>query len=203
MPPTRFRNWTELDAETQAQLSANAESIARRLEPRLKAFVQFESGRTELRSSVLAGMPYAAKDLFVSATRMPHGGLAQPLPMTNIPKATVLDLLDRAGARRIGYTVMTELAYERWGYNSRHGHVGNPWNPEFITGGSSSGSAAAVASGSVVVALGSDTGGSLTYPGALLRYHRVETDVRCRLNSWSSAAGAEPRHDRTSGAQRI
>jgi hypothetical protein len=70
MGSTRFRNWTELEAETQAQLSANAESIARRLEPRLKAFVQFESGRTELRSSVLAGMPYAAKDLFVSATRM-------------------------------------------------------------------------------------------------------------------------------------
>jgi aspartyl-tRNA(Asn)/glutamyl-tRNA(Gln) amidotransferase subunit A len=52
--------------------------------------------------------------------------------MTNIPKATVLDLLDRAGARRIGYTVMTELAYEPSGYNSRHGHVGNPWNPDAL-----------------------------------------------------------------------
>jgi aspartyl-tRNA(Asn)/glutamyl-tRNA(Gln) amidotransferase subunit A len=179
MGSTRFRNWTELEAETQAQLSANAESIARRLEPRLKAFVQFESGRAELRSSVLAGMPYAAKDLFVSATRMPHGGLAQPLPMTNIPKATVLDLLDRAGARRIGYTVMTELAYEPSGYNSRHGHVGNPWNPEFITGGSSSGSAAAVASGSVVVALGSDTGGSLRIPAHC-----------CGVTAWKPTHGA-------------
>ena len=179
MPPTRFRNWTELDAETQAQVSANAESIARRLEPRLKAFVQFERAPTAQRSAVLAGMPYAAKDLFVSATRMPHGGLAQPLPMTNIPRATVLDLLDRADARRIGYTAMTELAYEPSGYNSRDGHVGNPWNPEFITGGSSSGSASAVASGSVVVALGSDTGGSLRIPAHC-----------CGITAWKPTYGA-------------
>src|SRR5262245_1088797 len=179
MPSTRFRNWIELDAETQSQVSANAESIARRLEPRLKAFVQFEREPTTPWSAVLAGMPYAAKDLFISATRMPYGGLAQPLPVTNIPKATVLVLLDRAGARRIGYTAMTEIAYEPSGYNSRHGHVGNPWNPDFITGGSSSGSAAAVASGSVVVALGSDTGGSLRIPAHC-----------CGITAWKPTYGA-------------
>ena len=179
MPSTRFRNWIELDAETQSQVSANAESIARRLEPRLKAFVQFEREPTTPWSAVLAGMPYAAKDLFISATRMPYGGLAQPLPVTNIPKATVLVLLDRAGARRIGYTAMTEIAYEPSGYNSRHGHVGNPWNPDYITGGSSSGSAAAVASGSVVVALGSDTGGSLRIPAHC-----------CGITAWKPTYGA-------------
>jgi aspartyl-tRNA(Asn)/glutamyl-tRNA(Gln) amidotransferase subunit A len=179
MPSTRFRNWIELDAETQARVSANAESIARRLEPRLKAFVQFERAPTTPWSAVLAGMPYAAKDQFVSATRMPHGGLAQPLPMTNIPNATVLDLFDRASARRIGYTAMTELAYEPSGYNSHHGHVGNPWNPEFISGGSSSRSAAAVASGSVVVALGSDTGGSLRIPAHC-----------CGITAWKPTYGA-------------
>jgi aspartyl-tRNA(Asn)/glutamyl-tRNA(Gln) amidotransferase subunit A len=76
----------------------------------------------------------------------------------------VLDQLDRAGARRIGYTAMTELAYEPSGYNALHGPPKNPWNFEFITGGSSSGSAVAVASGSAVFALGSDTGGSLRIP---------------------------------------
>ena len=127
----------------------------------------------------LGGMPYAAKDIFVSDTRMPRGGLAGPPPMADVRQATVLDLLDRAGGRRIGYTAMTELAYEPSGYNAVHGRVGNPWNPEFISGGSSSGSAAAVASGSVVVALGSDTGGSLRIPAHC-----------CGVTGWKPTYGA-------------
>jgi aspartyl-tRNA(Asn)/glutamyl-tRNA(Gln) amidotransferase subunit A len=132
-------------------------------------------------------MPYAAKDMFISATHSPHGGLAQSLPMERSPQATVLDQLDRAGARRIGYTAMTELAYEPSGYNAVHGAPKNPWNFEFITGGSSSGSAVAVASGSAVFALGSDTGGSLRIPAHC-----------CGVTSWKptygviSLAGAMP-----------
>ena len=112
----------------------------------------------------LDGMPYAAKDIFVSASRVPHGGFGPALPMTKAHKRPMLDLLDRAGGRRIGYTAMTELAYEPSGYNAVQERARNPWNLDFISGGSSSGSAAAVASGSVVVALGSDTGGSLRIP---------------------------------------
>ncbi len=124
-------------------------------------------------------MPYAAKDIFLSATRVPHGGLARPLPMMKGAQAIVLDLLDRAGGRRIGYTAMTELAYEPSGYNAVHGRVGNPWNLDFISGGSSSGSAAAVASGSAVVALGSDTGGSLRIPAHC-----------CGVTAWKPSYGA-------------
>ena len=124
-------------------------------------------------------MPYAAKDIFLSATRMPHGGLSQPPLMMEGAQATVLDLLDRAGGRRIGYTAMTELAYEPSGYNAVHGRVGNPWNVDFISGGSSSGSAAAVASGSVVFALGSDTGGSLRIPAHC-----------CGVTAWKPSYGA-------------
>src|SRR5262249_57542355 len=113
---------------------------------------------------VLGGMPYASKDMFVSNTRFPHGGLAQALPMDTSQQAEVLDLLDRAGAHRIGTTAMTELAYEPSGYNAVHGAPKNPWNFDYVTGGSSSGSAVAVASGSAVFALGSDTGGSLRLP---------------------------------------
>jgi aspartyl-tRNA(Asn)/glutamyl-tRNA(Gln) amidotransferase subunit A len=164
MTPMRFRDWAELDAAKHAQVSASAEDFARRLEPRLKAFAEFESRTTITGRGALDGMPYAAKDIFISATRMPHGGLAQPLPMPNPRRAPALGLLDGAGGRCIGYTAMTELAYEPSGYNAVHGPVRNPWNLDFITGGSSSGSAAAVASGSVVVALGSDTGGSLRIP---------------------------------------
>ena len=124
--------------------------FARKLEPQLKAFVEFERGAIKARG-VLDAITYAAKDMFISATRLPHGGLGQPLPLERSPQAIVLDQLDRAGARRIGYTAMTELAYEPSGYNAVDGPPKNPWNFEFITGGSSSGSAAAVASGSAVL----------------------------------------------------
>ncbi len=124
-------------------------------------------------------MPYAAKDIFLSGTRMPHGGLSQPPLLIEGAEAAVLDLLDRAGGRRVGYTTMTELAYEPSGYNAVYGRVGNPWNIDFISGGSSSGSAAAVASGSVVVALGSDTGGSLRIPAHC-----------CGVTAWKPSSGA-------------
>jgi aspartyl-tRNA(Asn)/glutamyl-tRNA(Gln) amidotransferase subunit A len=174
----RFCDWAELDAAEHARGSASAGDFARRLEPRLNAFVAFESGAITPALGVLDGMPYAAKDIFVSATRVPHGGLAQPLPMIKGTQAAVLNLLDRAGGRRIGYTAMTELAYEPSGYNAVNGRVSNPWNLEFISGGSSSGSAAAVASGSVVAALGSDTGGSLRIPAHC-----------CGITAWKPSHG--------------
>jgi aspartyl-tRNA(Asn)/glutamyl-tRNA(Gln) amidotransferase subunit A len=93
----------------------------------------------------------------------------------------VLHLLDDAGGRLIGYTAMSELAYEPSGYNAGRGRVGNPWNLDFISGGSSSGSAAAVASGSAVIALGSDTGGSLRIPAHC-----------CGVSAWKPSYGTIP-----------
>jgi aspartyl-tRNA(Asn)/glutamyl-tRNA(Gln) amidotransferase subunit A len=175
----RFRDWTDLGAAEHAQLSASAGDFARSLEPRLNAFVAFEGGDNPPTRGVLDGMPYAAKDIFRSATRMPHGGLSTPPLMMEGAQAAVLDLLDRAGGRRVGYTAMTELAYEPSGYNAVHGRVGNPWNVDFISGGSSSGSAAAVASGAVFFALGSDTGGSLRIPAHC-----------CGVTAWKPSYGA-------------
>ncbi len=57
----------------------------------------------------------------------------------------------------------------------------NPWNPDHIPGGSSSGSGAAVAAGLVRMAMGSDTGGSIRGPAELLRHDRPEADLRPRL----------------------
>src|SRR5215470_1015057 len=156
----RFQNWTALDASARAGKRSGAVAYAQALEPRLHAFVAFRA-ETSFAPGPLNGLPYAAKDLFFAPDRAPMGGLAAPLPPA--PHADVLSRLDAAGGLRIGYTAMTELAYEPSGYNAR-GRVRNPWNPDFIAGGSSSGSAAAVASGSVVVALGSDTAGSLRIP---------------------------------------
>ena len=176
----RFPDWASLDAAERAQVSAQAGDFARALDAQLKAYVAFENTITPAKG-VLGGMPYASKDMFVSRTRKPHGGLSQPLPMPSAQQAEVLTLLDRAGALRVGITAMTELAYEPSGYNAVHGAPKNPWNFDYVTGGSSSGSAVAVASGSVVFALGSDTGGSLRIPAHC-----------CGVTSWKPTYGAVP-----------
>lgn len=74
--------------------------------------------------------------------------------------------LDKAGALDLGRLNTVEFALGTTGHNSITGNVRNPWNPDHITGGSSNGSAAAVAAGLVPAALGSDTGGSVRLPAA-------------------------------------
>ncbi len=177
----RFPDWADLDASERARISTHAAAFARALDAQLNAFVAFEAPPVAPLPGVLGGMAYAAKDMFVSSNRSPHGGLARPLALGGERPSAVLDLLDSAGACRIGYTAMTELAYEPSGYNAVHGPVRNPWNFDFITGGSSSGSAVAVASGSAVVALGSDTGGSLRIPAHC-----------CGVTAWKPTYGAVP-----------
>ena len=150
---------------------------ARQLEPLLNAFVTFcEPASTP---GKLKGLPYAAKDIFAAPDRQPCGGLGAPLPPMDSRYADVLRRLDQAGAARIGYTALTEIAYEPSGYNSVHGRVRNPWNLDFVSGGSSSGSAAAVASMTVTIALGSDTGGSLRIPAHC-----------CGITGWKPTWGA-------------
>lgn len=177
----RFRDWAALDAAARARERGNAVAYAQALEPRLNAFVAFREQAHALSPGALDGMPYAAKDMFVAPDRWPNGGLASPLPMAVLPHAEVLQRLDAAGGYRIGTTAMTELAYEPSGCNAVHGRVKNPWNLDFISGGSSSGSAAAVASGSVVLALGSDTGGSLRIPAHA-----------CGVTAWKPTYGTVP-----------
>src|ERR1044072_5577389 len=135
---------------------------AQRLDAALNAFVAFSTSTAK--PGKLKRWTYAAKDIFAAPDRKPCGGLGAPLPPMDCRYADVLRALDDAGAARIGYTALTEIAYEPSGYNSVHGRVRNPWNLDFISGGSSSGSAAAVASMTVTIALGSDTGGSLRIP---------------------------------------
>src|SRR5262245_31900944 len=103
----RFQDWIKLDTAERAQLSASSIEFARKLEPQLKAFVEFERGAIKARG-VLDAITYAAKDMFVSATRLPRGGLAQPLPLEQSPQAPVLDQRDRARAHRIRVRQMTQ-----------------------------------------------------------------------------------------------
>jgi aspartyl-tRNA(Asn)/glutamyl-tRNA(Gln) amidotransferase subunit A len=77
-----------------------------------------------------------------------------------------LERLDAAGFADLGRLNMSEFAYGPTGHNEHFGDCRNPWNPDHITGGSSSGSGAAVAARLIFGALGSDTGGSVRLPAA-------------------------------------
>src|SRR5262249_10081315 len=149
----RIPDWPTLDATARRKLSLTAPERARRLEPRLNAFVSIEDHLPGV-DGKLGGLPYAAKDIFRTASHRPTGGLATPTDVAVDGETDLLARLDGASARRVGFTALPELAYEPSGYNHARGRVRNPWNPDFVAGGSSSGSAGAAAGGGVLGARG-------------------------------------------------
>ena len=115
----------------------------------------------------LHGMPFAAKDLFFTkGIRTTCGSkiLADFVPRYD---AAVIEKLFSAGAILLGKLNMHEFAYGTTSVNPHYGAVRNPWNRERITGGSSGGSAAALACSFAPLTLGTDTGGSIRIPAAL------------------------------------
>jgi amidase len=136
---------------------------------RFNAFVaRIENAPGSAGNGPLADLTLAVKDIFdVAGQRTGCGNpqkLAEAQPAGKTAPA-VQKLLD-AGARIIGRTQTDELAYSLMGQNAHYPHPVNPVAPDRVTGGSSSGSAAAVAGGLVDVATGSDTGGSIRAPAS-------------------------------------
>jgi aspartyl-tRNA(Asn)/glutamyl-tRNA(Gln) amidotransferase subunit A len=160
----RIRNWSELGESAQRRRRNTSRRHAAVLGPALNAFVEIVPPAGSGIAGLLNGMPYDAKDMFRTPTRDPGCGFGSNAGFAIEGFSDPIARLSAAGADLIGFTNMTELAYEPSGVNATCGRVRNPWNLDFISGGSSSGSAAAVASGAVVAALGSDTGGSLRIP---------------------------------------
>ncbi|MBD0282821.1 MAG: amidase [Thermoleophilaceae bacterium] len=114
----------------------------------------------------LAGVPVAVKDLFDSAqVRTTYGS---PMFGTNVPAtdAAAVRRVRDAGAILVGKTQTHEFAWGITSVNEAMGTSRNPWRPERVSGGSSGGSAVALAAGLVPLALGSDTGGSIRIPSA-------------------------------------
>ena len=150
-----------LDPALNSYLTVSAELA---LKQAAKAEKEIQRGR---RRGPLHGIPYAAKDLLdTSGIRTTVGSKlrARHVPTSN---AAVIEKLDDAGAVLIGKTGLHEWAYGITSTNPHFGPVRNPWDPERIPGGSSGGSAAALAAGLCVFSLGSDTGGSIRIPAAL------------------------------------
>jgi AtzE family amidohydrolase len=116
----------------------------------------------------LAGVPFAAKNLYDIAGVTTRAGakITRDDPSAKAD-AFVIRQLDAAGAVLFGALNMDEYAYGFTGENVHDGNSLNPHDPRHITGGSSGGSAAAVASGMACFALGSDTNGSIRVPASL------------------------------------
>ncbi len=116
----------------------------------------------------LSGLTLAVKDIFDIAGHRTGGGNPNKLAEAATARATapsIQKLLD-AGARFVGRTQTDELTFSLMGQNAHYPFPINPAAPDRVTGGSSSGSAAAVAGGLADIAIGSDTGGSIRLPAS-------------------------------------
>ncbi len=182
-PAGDFASWTLAEASeavrrrrvspvelTEACLARIAEA-----NPKLNAFITLTADQALAQARALAaerwrgplhGIPVAVKDLFDTAGIRTTGGSAVFASRTPERDAEAVRRLRAAGAVLLGKLNMDEFAYHFTSETSHFGACRNPWNPALTPGGSSGGSAVAVAAGMCFAALGSDTGGSIRLPAA-------------------------------------
>jgi len=169
---TKARSALELTQETLQRIEAT--------EPKLHSFLHLTADSAIARAEavdakiasgeeigLLEGIPIAIKDNM--CTRGVPTTCASKILENYVPPydATVVAKLDAAGAISVGKTNLDEFAMGSSTENSAYQVTGNPWDTDRVPGGSSGGSAAAVAAGQCVVATGSDTGGSIRQPASL------------------------------------
>ncbi|OZA00458.1 MAG: glutaminyl-tRNA synthase (glutamine-hydrolyzing) subunit A [Rhizobiales bacterium 17-65-6] len=169
-------------------------------QPRLNAFISIEPetalaaadaadaalARGEIKGP-LHGVPLAHKDMYYDAGHVVTCGSHLRRDFVATTTSTALQRLKDAGTVRLGALHMVEFAYGPTGHNPHYGPARNAWNPEHVTGGSSSGSGTAVAARLTFAAFGSDTGGSIRLPAHFCGVSGLKTTV-----GLVSRAGAMP-----------
>jgi aspartyl-tRNA(Asn)/glutamyl-tRNA(Gln) amidotransferase subunit A len=150
------------------ELLERAQARAERWQPSTRAFSQlWPDAEPASSDGPLAGVPIAVKDLFDVAGRETTGCCRVYAGRVAERDAATVTRIRTAGLVMMGKTNQHELAFGGTNLFSASGRTGNPWDPSRMTGGSSGGSAAAVAAGVVPFATGSDTGGSIRIPSSL------------------------------------
>ncbi len=169
------------DEEIRFELTRACYRQIERLEPTIHAFITVIPPSTTLRTGPataapsgsasaqgeLSGIPIAVKDLYETAGIRTTAGSLFFKDYIPDQDAVVVSKLKAAGADIVGKTSTHEIALGVTNINPHYGSPRNPWDTSRITGGSSGGSAAAVAAGMCMAALGSDTGGSIRIPASL------------------------------------
>lgn len=173
-------------SETSMETMSASAAVAHSLEviaaknATLKAFTDVTEERAKGRAAAidadlaagksvgpLAGVPFAVKNLFdINGLPTRAGSKINREHAPAARDATLVERMEAAGAVLMGGLNMGEYAYDFTGENAHDGNCVNPHDPSRMAGGSSSGSGAAVASGMVSVALGSDTNGSIRVPSS-------------------------------------
>ncbi|HEV1996726.1 MAG TPA: amidase family protein, partial [Candidatus Dormibacteraeota bacterium] len=166
-PIAEIRRRLDSGDVTADGLARESLDAIQRMDGQVKAFLRTTPDQVAAAGGPLTGIPMAVKDVFctegveTTAGSRILAGFIPPYTATTVRRA------QEAGAVMVGKTNCDEFAMGSSNENSAFGPVHNPWRLDCVPGGSSGGSAAAVAAGMVTFALGSDTGGSIRQPASL------------------------------------
>ena len=192
-----------LSAKQFSAVELTRELLARieRLDPQLNSFISVteelalsqaaaaDARRAAGETGALLGAPIGHKDLFCTKDVLTSCGSKILTGLKAPYDATVVEKLAAAGSVTLGKLNMDEFAMGSANESSHYGPVKNPWNLERVPGGSSGGSAAAVAAGLLPAATGTDTGGSIRQPAALTNLTGIKPTYG-RVSRWGMIAYA-------------
>jgi aspartyl-tRNA(Asn)/glutamyl-tRNA(Gln) amidotransferase subunit A len=155
-----LRRIEEVEPRVHSYITVTADVA---LEQAREADAKYSAGT----ATPLTGIPIAVKDLIVTKGTRTTAGSKILENFVPVYDSHVYEQIQRAGAVMVGKANMDEFAMGSSTEHSAYGPTRNPWKLDRVPGGSSGGSAAALAAGECLVSLGSDTGGSIRQPAAL------------------------------------